>query len=79
MIVFDVPESKRKHRDYLRKVLKAVGFQEFQKSVWVYPFPVPPFLKQLIFEDDIKPHIRFVTTNLIDDDSDLRKIFGLPM
>ncbi len=75
IVFFDIPENKRKYRDYLRKVLKAIGFQEFQKSIWAYPFPVPSFLKELLFEDSIKPHVRFITTNLVDDDSDLRKLF----
>lgn len=77
MVFFDIPESKRKYRDYLRKVIKTIGFHEFQKSIWIYPHPVPQFLKDLLFEENIKPHVRFVTTNLIDNDADLRKIFGL--
>ncbi|OGN01862.1 MAG: hypothetical protein A3B91_04830 [Candidatus Yanofskybacteria bacterium RIFCSPHIGHO2_02_FULL_41_29] len=77
MVFFDVPESKRAHRDYLRKVLKTVGFHEFQKSIWIYPFPVPSFLKELIFEENLRSHVRFITTNLIDNDSDLKKIFNL--
>lgn len=77
IILFDIPENKRKYRDYLRKVIKNVGFYKLQKSIWVYPYPVPGFLKELIFQDNIKPHIRFITTNLVDDDGDLKKIFGL--
>lgn len=78
LVFFDIPEKKREYRDYLRKVLKAVGFREFQKSIWAYPYPVPGFLRELILYRDIKPHIKFITTNSIDDDSDLRKTFGLP-
>src|SRR3989344_6313973 len=77
IILFDIPESKRRYRDYLRKILKTVGFREFQKSIWVYPYPVPPFLKQLLLESNIKPHIHFITTKFIDNDLDLRKIFNL--
>ena len=39
IILFDIPESKKKIRDALRKKLKEVGCLEFQKSVFVYPFP----------------------------------------
>ena len=77
MGIFDIPECKRKYRDYLRKVLKAVGFHEFQKSIWIYPFPVPPFLKEAMLEENIKPHVRFITTNLIDGDADIKKVFEL--
>jgi DNA-binding transcriptional regulator PaaX len=77
MVFFDIPEEKRRYRDYLRKVLKLVGFHEFQRSIWVYPYPVPQFLKDLIYEENIKPYVRFITTNSIDNDKDLRIIFGL--
>lgn len=77
ILFFDIPETKRKHRDYLRKIIKKIGFHEFQRSIWIYPHPVPPFLKDLLFQDEIKPHIRFITTSQIDDDSDLRQKFRL--
>lgn len=77
IIFFDIPEKDRKYRDYLRKVLKLVGFKEFQRSIWAYPYPVPGFLKDLISESNIKPHIKFITTNSISDDSDLKRKFDL--
>lgn len=77
IVFFDIPESRRRYRDYLRKILKRVGFYEFQRSIWVYPYPVPPFLKDLMFEENIKPHVRFITTTSIENDKDLKIIFGL--
>lgn len=77
IVFFDIPESKRKYRDYFRKVLKLVGFVEFQRSIWAYPYPVPDFLKDLMLEKSIKSHIKFITTNVINDDTDLRDKFGL--
>jgi DNA-binding transcriptional regulator PaaX len=77
MIFFDIPETKRKYRDYLRIIIKAIGFREFQKSVWVYPYQVPSFLKDLLFEENIKQHTRFITTEAIEYDKDLRKLFNL--
>ena len=76
MVFFDIPEKNRRHRDYLRRVLKLIGFYELQKSIWVYPYPVPAFLKNLILHEDIKSHVRFITTNQIDDDLELREFFG---
>jgi len=77
MVFFDIPEKDRKYRDYLRKVLKVVGFKEFQRSIWIYPYPVPGFLKDLITESSVKPYIRFITTSSIDNDGDLRQKFSL--
>lgn len=77
MIVFDIPEKKRKYRDYLRKMLKALGFKELQKSTWVTPYPIPDFLKELLWEERMKHFTRFITIKEIDYDKDLRKSFNL--
>ncbi|OGM97235.1 MAG: hypothetical protein A2817_02445 [Candidatus Yanofskybacteria bacterium RIFCSPHIGHO2_01_FULL_39_8b] len=77
MVFFDIPEPKRKYRDYFRKILKAIGFLKLQKSIWIYPHPVPSFLRDLILNKNIKSHVRFITTKFIDDDKDLKKMFAL--
>ncbi len=77
MIFFDIPERKRQYRDYLRNTLKLLGFKKFQGSIWVYPHRAPSFLKQLLFEEEIKRHVRFITTEHIDNDQDLRDHFRL--
>lgn len=77
MIIFDVPEKKRKYRDYLRQMLKTLGFKELQKSTWVTPYPIPGFLKELLWEEQMKHFTRFITIKEIDYDKDLRKIFKL--
>lgn len=77
IILFDIPEKKRQYRDYLRKILKRVGFKELQRSIWVNPYPVPSFLGEILYAVEIKSYIRFITTDSIDDDSDLKKRFNL--
>jgi len=75
IILFDVPEKKRHYRDFLRRVIQAIGFREFQKSVWIYPHPVPSFLRDLLFEENIKKYTRFITTEEIEYDADLKNLF----
>ena len=77
IVFFDVPEKKRKYRDYLRKLLRIIGFKEFQKSTWIYPYPIPHFLKDILFEEGIKQYTRFITTNEIEYDKDLRRMFNI--
>src|SRR3989344_6227479 len=38
MIVFDVPERRRKVRTRLCSIMREVGFVRLQDSVWVYPY-----------------------------------------
>ena len=66
MIIFDVPEKKRRYRDYLRQMLKTLGFKELQKSTWVTPYPIPDFLKELLWEERIKHFTRFITIKEIE-------------
>jgi phenylacetic acid degradation operon negative regulatory protein len=75
IILFDIPENKRRHRDYLRNTIKFIGFKELQKSVWVSPYPLPSFLKEILFDENIKPHVRFITTDSIENDGDLKEYF----
>lgn len=77
IIFFDVPEKKRRYRDELRSMLKVIGFKEFQKSTWIYPHKVPMFLKEILFEEGIKQYTRLITTDSIEYDKDLRKMFNL--
>lgn len=39
IVLFDIPEKKRQIRDALRDKLRELGFHEWQKSVFIYPYP----------------------------------------
>jgi len=39
VVLYDVPEKRKKAREALRKKLKELGFYEFQKSIFLHPFP----------------------------------------
>ena len=41
IIAFDIPERKRRGRNWLRVELKNLGFEILQKSVWFGPSPLP--------------------------------------
>jgi len=45
LVVFDVPEVKKKLRDQLRFLLMSLGFSPLQKSVWISPFDVASLLE----------------------------------
>jgi|GEM_PF-3723829 len=77
IVLFDVPESKRPIRDYLRNVLKRQGFIEFQRSMWVWPYRLPEFISKLISDSHMRKYTRAITTYDIDYDEDLRRMFKL--
>jgi DNA-binding transcriptional regulator PaaX len=77
VVLFDVPESKRPIRDYIRGVLKRYGFKEFQRSMWIHPHKLPPFIYKLLADPQLRRYTRALTTYDIDYDEDLRRKFKL--
>jgi DNA-binding transcriptional regulator PaaX len=58
LVFFDIPESKRICRDWLRRQLIELDFYMIQKSVWVGPSPLPQefidYIKELGIEKCLK-------------------------
>lgn len=48
MIVFDIPQKHTKARALLRSVLKNLGYEIFQHSVWVTPYDVSEKTEELL-------------------------------
>lgn len=79
MIIFDIPENRRRQRDFLRKRLKWLGFKELQKSVWIFPYDIRKEIEELLTICDFESQgdIRFLTVEKMENDKDLRKYFDL--
>ena len=58
IIIFDVPESMRLERDWLREQLKTFGYRMVQRSVWIGPGPMPSEFKKKVIDLDIKVCIK---------------------
>src|SRR3989344_493053 len=41
LLIYDVPEGRKKERDWFRRQLKNFDFVMIQRSVWVGPSPLP--------------------------------------
>ncbi|HOK35568.1 MAG TPA: hypothetical protein PLY02_02715 [Candidatus Pacearchaeota archaeon] len=58
MITFDIPENKRKWRDFLRERLQGFGFVLFQKSIWVSPYDVKGEIEKFVQENQLDEYVR---------------------
>ena len=77
VVMFDIPEKHKKARDALRFHLKQMKFFEYQKSVFVTPYPC---LKEIIFVSEfyrVKPFVRHVIATKLDNELHLKSHFGL--
>ena len=76
IVLFDIPEPKKKIRDSLRRKLKALGFLEFQKSVFIYPFPCRDEINFVINFYNIPEYVYYLEAPLVPDGG-FRKEFDI--
>lgn len=79
MIVFDVPERRRRTRNRLRAVMLEIGFVRLQDSVWVYPYDCEDFVALLKAELKIGKDVLYAIVDTIEQDKGLRQQFNLPI
>ncbi len=58
MIIFDIPQSRRKSRNLLRSILKNLGYKMFQHSVWITPYDVSEKTEELLQWYSLDSYIR---------------------
>ena len=58
MIMYDVPEKKKQARVLLRKTLQFLGYQKFQRSVWICPYDVFKETEEIIRVYSLDPYVR---------------------
>jgi DNA-binding transcriptional regulator PaaX len=76
LLMFDIPENKKFVREALRNKLKDLGFLQFQKSVWIYPYSCENEIDFITEYFSIGPYLNLLTVKIIDD-KPLREHFGL--
>ena len=58
LVIYDIPETRKKDRDWFRRQLKNFDFVMIQRSVWVGPSPLPVdflnYLKTIGLKDKFK-------------------------
>lgn len=77
IVMFDLPIRFNKAREALRWKLKELGFLQFQKSVWVYPYPCED---EVIFVADFFGVGKYVEVLIVESilrDQKFKKEFGL--
>ena len=77
VLIFDIPEKKKRLRERIREILMMIGFIRLQDSVWVYPYDCEDVLT--IFKTDLKigKDMRYMIVDTIEYDTSLKKHFSL--
>jgi hypothetical protein len=77
VVIFDVPNTKTKLRNELRRAMQLFGFKSIQKSVWVYPFPCDDFITLVKSHLGVSHDVLYMKVSHIENDSHLRREFNL--
>lgn len=78
LVMFDIPEKRKKIRKLLRFEMQEVGFLRIQDSVWVYPFDCEEFIALLKADMHIGKDVLYAVVEEIENDKWIRKHFNLP-
>lgn len=76
-VFFDVPEMQRNKRDEMRKLLKKLGFYQYQKSVYVFPYECVreiALIKQIV---EGGSYLKYAIVETLEGENDLKNYFGL--
>lgn len=77
IVAFDIPEKYKKGRSALRYRLKAAGFYEFQKSIFLYPYNCEKEIADFIKLFKMEKYVRFGLLEFIDNEGDIKKVFEI--
>jgi DNA-binding transcriptional regulator PaaX len=77
VIVFDIPEKKRKVRDQIRTLFKTAGFYLLQESVWVYPYDCEDIIALLKTDFGVGKNLLYLIVDELENDKYLREFFDL--
>ncbi|MDP4000952.1 MAG: CRISPR-associated endonuclease Cas2 [bacterium] len=65
VVIFDIPESKKKSRDFLRRFLNQNNFVLLQKSVFIGPIFLQPEFRGLLNELKIEKNVTILEAKII--------------
>jgi len=77
MIIFDIPEKKKKVRKQISLLFKQTGLYRLQDSVWVYPYDCEDIMGLLKTDFGVGKDLLYVIADEIENDRHLRQEFNL--
>jgi len=78
LVMFDVPEKRKKVRDHIRREVADAGFLRVQDSAWIYPYDCEEFIALLKAKLHIGKDVLYAIVDSIENDTWIRKHFDLP-
>lgn len=77
LVAFDIPEKHKWSREGFRNKLKKMGFYQFQKSIFVFPYPCFSEINFLSSLFNISGFVHCIETSALTNDGELRDFFDI--
>ena len=78
LVFFDVLETQRNKRDYLRRYLIKFGFYQYQKSVYLFPYECEREVKLIKKIVEGAKYMKYIIAEKIEDELRAKEYFKLP-
>jgi len=76
-VFFDVPETQKNKRDYLRKFLIKLGFFPYQKSVYIFPYECEKEVELIKKIVEGAKYMKYIIAEKIEDETKVKDYFKL--
>lgn len=77
IVIFDIPETKKKMRNYFREKLIELGYRILQESVWICPYNTADIVEELIEFCNAKQYVHYLLVEELDNKAVLMNLFHL--
>lgn len=78
LLMFDIPERRRRARGQIRETLAKLGFVRLQDSVWAYPYDCEDYVTLLKADLRMGKDVLYIIADHVENDAALRTHFRLP-
>ncbi len=75
IVIFDIPEEKKRWREWIREELVLLQFQQLQKSVYIGKYPLSESFYEEIIKAGLNKYIFVLTVGEIDREEEILKLF----
>lgn len=79
VVIFDIPEKRRRVRLQLRTFMIDCGFVHLQDSVWIYPYDCEDLIALAKAEFRLGADVLYMVVEFLERDKHLRLHFNLPI
>ncbi|OGG55164.1 CRISPR-associated endonuclease Cas2 [Candidatus Kaiserbacteria bacterium RIFCSPHIGHO2_02_FULL_49_11] len=77
VLIFDIPERKKRVREQVRRTLHTIGFIRLQDSVWLYPYDCEDIITLFKADLGVGREILYMIVDTLEYDTPYRKHFAL--